>query len=110
MAQGAPVAWTILMISGMFEAVWAAALSMSAGFTRLKPTLVFIIACCISMGGLSWAMMWIPAGTAYAVWSGTGAVLAVVWAIITRQERITLARTLLLGLLIGSIVGLKAVS
>ena len=61
------MAWFILIFSGAFEAVWAAALDKSAGFTRLWPSLIFLVACAISMGGLAWAMRSIPVGTAYAV-------------------------------------------
>ena len=63
------MAWFILIFSGAFEAVWAAALDKSAGFTRLWPSLIFLVACAISMGGLAWAMRSIPVGTAYAVWA-----------------------------------------
>ena len=64
------MAWFILIFSGAVEAVWAAALDKSAGFTRLWPSLIFLVACAISMGGLAWAMRSIPVGTAYAVWAG----------------------------------------
>lgn len=104
------MAWVILIASGAFEAVWAGALAASNGFRRWRPTLLFFVACAISMGGLAIAMRDLPTGTAYAVWAGTGAVLTVVWGCITRAERLTVGRVLLLGLLIGSIVGLKAVS
>ena len=67
------MAWFILIFSGAFEAVWAAALDKSAGFTRLWPSFIFLVACAISMGGLAWAMRSIPVGTAYAVWAGVGA-------------------------------------
>ena len=104
------MAWAILIISGMFEAVWAAALSASKGFRRFWPTVVFVVALIISMGGLGIAMNTLPVGTAYAVWSGTGAVLAVLWGFVTKQEPVTVARVLLLAGLVGSIVGLKVVS
>ena len=71
-SQEAVMAWFILIFSGAVEAVWAAALDKSAGFTRLWPSLVFLVACAISMGGLAWAMRSIPVGTAYAVWAGVG--------------------------------------
>lgn len=68
----------MLVASGMLEAVWAAALSASHGFTRLRPTLLFLVALTSSMAGLARAMTDIPTGTAYAVWVGIGAVLTVV--------------------------------
>ena len=70
------MAWFILIFSGAVEAVWAAALDKSAGFTRLWPSLIFLVACAISMAGLAWAMRSIPVGTAYAVWAGVGASVA----------------------------------
>ncbi|GAA4764902.1 DMT family transporter [Microbacterium gilvum] len=104
------MAWIVLVLSGVLEAVWASALSASKGFRRWRPTLLFFAAMLVSLGGLAWAMTELPTGTAYAVWVGVGATLTVVWAIIRREERATLARVLLLLLLVASIAGLKAVS
>lgn len=104
------MAWIILILSGAFEAVWAVALSQSKGFKRLVPTIVFVVALIISMAGLAWAMLSLPPGTAYAVWVGVGATLAVVWGLVTGKESAGTARILLLLLLVGSIVGLKLVS
>ena len=104
------MAWTVLILSGVLESVWAAALSASDGFKRKGPTVLFAAALAFSMAGLAWAMRSLPTGTAYAVWVGVGAVLTVLWAIRTRREAATLGRLLILGLLVGSIVGLKAVS
>ncbi|OYN91160.1 DMT family transporter [Parenemella sanctibonifatiensis] len=102
--------WVILVVSGAFEAVWAAALGASHGFTKWRPSVLFAVAQIISMGGLAWAMQTIPTGTAYAVWVGIGASLTVLWAFVTKQERPTLIRIGLLVLLIGSVGGLKVVS
>lgn len=104
------MAWVILVASGMLEAVWAAALSESKGFSRLRPSLLFFVSLTLSMGGLAWAMTDLPTGTAYAVWTGIGAVLTVLWGFATGQERATVIRISLLVLLVGSIVGLKVVS
>ncbi|MCD0446840.1 SMR family transporter [Glycomyces sp. A-F 0318] len=104
------MAWIVLIAAGMMEAVWATALSASDGFKRLRPALLFFIALALSMAGLAWAMTSLPTGTAYAVWVGVGASLTVVWGLWRGEERLTLARSLLLLLLIGSVVGLKAVS
>lgn len=104
------MAWVILVLSGMLEAVWAAALFESKGFKRLRPSLLFFVALALSMGGLAWAMRELPTGTAYAVWTGIGAVLTVLWGFVTRQEKATVARLGLLVLLVGSIIGLKVVS
>jgi quaternary ammonium compound-resistance protein SugE len=94
----------------MLEAVWATALGASNGFKKTKPTLVFVIAIVLSMAGLSFAMTTLPTGTAYSVWVGIGAVLTVVFAVVRKQERLTIARTALLVVLIGCVVGLKAAS
>lgn len=104
------MAWFVLIVSGMLEAVWAAALSASHGFRRIRPTIVFALALLASMAGLAYAMTELPTGTAYAVWVGIGATLTVVWAMVTRIERASVARILLLVLLVASVVGLKVVS
>ncbi|MFV2197453.1 DMT family transporter [Nocardiopsis sp. LOL_012] len=104
------MAWIVLIASGMLEAVWAAALSASQGFRYRRPTLLFFVSLSLSMGGLSWAMTSLPTGTAYAVWVGVGATLTVLWGVFSGQERMTTARLLLLLLLVGSVMGLKAVN
>jgi quaternary ammonium compound-resistance protein SugE len=104
------MAWAILVVSGMLEAVWATALSSSNGFRRKGPTALFLIAMVASMAGLAYAMTELPTGTAYAVWVGIGATLTVLWEIVSGEDRATWAKGLLLALLIGCVVGLKAVS
>lgn len=104
------MSWLVLVVSGGFEAVWAVALSKSDGFKKLLPTIVFALALIISVGGLAWAMLEIPTGTAYAVWVGMGATLAVVWSFLTGVEKPDLAKILLLIALVGSVIGLKLVS
>lgn len=102
-------AWALLIASGVFEAVWAASLSLSRGFTQLLPVVVFLVAMTVSVVGLARAMRHIPAGTAYAVWTGVGAVLTVIWAVATGAEHLSLARGAALALLIGCLVGLRLV-
>lgn len=104
------MAWFILIVSGALESVWAAAIGASNGFKRLWPTVLFIVGLILSMGGLAIAMKDLPPGTAYAVWVGVGATLTVIWSFVTKQERVSTARVLLLVLLVGSIIGLKVVS
>lgn len=104
------MSWVILIASGLLEAVWAAAMQASKGFTRWKPTVLFAGAMIVSMGGLAWAMLEIPTGTAYAVWVGVGAVTTVLLQLARGIERLTLVRSLLLMLLVGCLVGLKLVS
>ncbi len=102
--------WAILLGSAVFEAVWAVALGASRGFRRLVPTLVFVVASGLSLWGLAVAMRTIPTGTAYAVWTATGASLTVSWSMARGAEPATLVRVLLLLGIIGCVVGLKVVS
>lgn len=102
--------WIVLIISGLLEAVWATSLSASKGFKKLWPSVLFVVSLSVSMVGLAYAMSAIPTGTAYAVWVGIGAVLTVLLAVFRKEERLTIARGALLALLIGSVIGLKAVS
>lgn len=102
--------WLVLIVSGMFEAVWAIALERSDGFTRLAPSLVFAGALVISMGGLAYALRALPVGTGYAVWVGVGATIAVVYSIAAGQEALTVWKGVFLAMIVGGIVGLKAVS
>lgn len=104
------MAWLVLVLSGVLEAVWAIALGASDGFRRRGAVALFAVAAVLSMAGLAWAMRELPTGTAYAVWVGIGASLTVVWGFATRQERPTVARVALLLLLVGGVVGLRAVS
>lgn len=103
------MAWVVLIGSGLFEAVWATALSKSEGLTRLGPSLVFLVGCVISMAGLAWALREIPVGTGYAVWVGVGAGATVAWAMLTGAESVSVLRVALLIGLIGCIAGLKLV-
>lgn len=104
------MAWVLLVVAGVLEAVWASALGASENFTRRKPTILFAVALILSMIGLALAMNEIPVGTAYAVWVGIGTVLTVVIAVLRKQETMTIARGLILAVLIGSVIGLKAAS
>lgn len=103
------MSWTVLIVSGVLEAVWATALGKSDGLTKLWPSVVFVGALLVSMGGLSLAMRDIPTGTAYAVWVGIGAALTVVYAMVFGAEPASLAKVLLILGLVGCIVGLKLV-
>ena len=102
------MAWVILLASAVLEAVWATALSESAGLTLLIPGLVFAVAALASVIGLGWAMKQIPTGTAYAVWTGIGTVLTVAWAALTGAEPLTPLKAVLLAGIIACVVGLKS--
>ncbi|MUL81165.1 MULTISPECIES: multidrug efflux SMR transporter [unclassified Mycolicibacterium] len=104
------MAWLILVISGVLEAVWATALSKTDGFTRLVPSVIFIVALALSMIGLAVAMRSLPPGTSYAIWVGIGAVLTVGYAMLTGAESASVIKVLLMLGVVGCIVGLKAVS
>ena len=104
------MAWLILVASGVLEAVWATALSRSAGFTRLIPSVIFGVALVLSMAGLAIAMRSLPPGTSYAVWVGIGAALTILYAMLTRQEAASLIKILLMTGIVGCVIGLKAVT
>ncbi|WP_114559339.1 DMT family transporter [Desertihabitans aurantiacus] len=101
------MAWIVLVLSGVLEAVWATALGRSEGFTRLWPTVVFFAALALSMGGLAFAMRTLPVGTSYAVWVGIGAVLTVTYAMVTGAESFSVVKALLLMGIVGCVIGLK---
>jgi quaternary ammonium compound-resistance protein SugE len=103
------MAWFVLFVAGVLEAVWAVALGRSEGFSRLAPSVVFLVAMAASMAGLAYAMRTLPTGTAYAVWVGIGAALTVAYGMATGDEPADLARVLLLCGLVGCVVGLKLV-
>lgn len=104
------MSWLILIVSGLFEAVWATALGKSEGLTKLVPSLVFVGATIVSMLGLAYALREIPTGTGYAVWVGIGASATVIWAMITGDEAASLPKMLLIAGLVGCIIGLKLVT
>ncbi len=101
------MAWFVLVVSGVLEAVWAVALGKSEGFSRLTPSLVFLVGLVLSMGGLAYAMRSLPIGTAYAVWVGIGAALTVGFGMVTGSEPVSAVKVALIVGLIGCVVGLK---
>ncbi|UXN32398.1 multidrug efflux SMR transporter [Glutamicibacter sp. M10] len=102
--------WAVLIISGVFEAVWAIALGMSEGLSKLVPSIVFFAGLLVSMAGLAYAMKEIPVGTAYAIWVGVGASLAVIYSMATGQEAFSVLKVVFIIGLVGCVIGLKAVS
>lgn len=101
------MAWLVLVVSGVLEAVWAVALGRTDGFTRLGPSILFGVAITASMGGLACAMRTLPIGTAYAVWVGIGAALTVGFGMVTGEEAVSAVKVLLLLGLVACVVGLK---
>lgn len=104
------MAWLILVVSGVLEAVWASALSKSEAFTRLWPSVIFAVSAPTSLLGLAIAMRSLPPGTSYAVWVGIGASLTVAYAMITGAESTSLAKVLLILGVVGCVIGLKLVT
>ncbi|CDG16354.1 MULTISPECIES: quaternary ammonium compound efflux SMR transporter SugE [Xenorhabdus] len=101
------MSWLILLIAGLLEVVWAVGLKYTHGFSRLIPSLMTISAMVVSMGLLAYAMKNLPAGTAYAVWTGIGAVGTAIFGIMVLGESANFARILSLGLIVAGIIGLK---
>lgn len=102
--------WVILVVAGLFEIAWAVGLKYTEGFTRLWPTVGTLAAMAVSFGLLSMAMKQLPVGTAYAVWTGIGAVGTAILGIVLFNEPATLARLACIGMIAGGIVGLKLAS
>jgi quaternary ammonium compound-resistance protein SugE len=103
------MAWLILVVAGLLEVGWAIGLKHTAGFTRLVPTLLTALSMLASLGLLGLALKSLPLGTAYAVWTGIGTVGTVVLGMLLYGEPATVARLACIALILGGIVGLKAV-
>ena len=97
----------ILFFAGLFEVGWAVGLKYTDGFSRPLPTALTIIAMAISLGLLGLAMKELPLGTAYAIWTGVGAVGTVIAGIILFGESMALVRLVSVALIIAGLVGLK---
>ncbi|AKL13978.1 TPA: quaternary ammonium compound efflux SMR transporter SugE [Kluyvera intermedia] len=101
------MSWIILVIAGLLEVVWAIGLKYTHGFTRLVPSVITVTAMIVSVVMLSWAMKNLPTGTAYAVWTGIGAVGAAITGMVLLGESANPARLLSLALIVAGIIGLK---
>jgi quaternary ammonium compound-resistance protein SugE len=101
------VTWLLLVAAGLLEVVWAVGLKYTQGFTRPVPSVVTIVAMVASVGLLGLAMRTLPAGTAYAVWTGIGAVGTVLLGIVLFGESAAPARLACVGLIVAGIAGLK---
>lgn len=102
------MAWIVLVVSGVLEAVWATALGKSDGITRPIPSIVFGVALILSMSGLAYAMRTLPTGTSYAVWVGIGAALTVTYAMATGGESASWLKILFIVGIVGCVIGLKS--
>jgi quaternary ammonium compound-resistance protein SugE len=104
------MAWTYLAVAGLFEIGWAIGLKYSDGFSKPVPSLLTVVAMAFSLWLLSLAMKTIPVGTAYAVWTGIGAVGVAILGMVLFGESRDVLRITCLFLIIAGIVGLKLVS
>lgn len=103
-------AWIFLLLAGGCEIIWAVGLKYSDGFSRLWPSVWTISAMVLSVLLLAWAVRDLPVGTAYAVWTGIGAVGTAIAGIILFGESASCWRLVCLGLICAGIAGLKLVS
>jgi quaternary ammonium compound-resistance protein SugE len=104
------MAWLYLLIAGLFEVAWAIGLKYTEGFTRLIPSVWTIGSMAVSFLFLSLALKTLPVGTAYAVWTGIGAVGVAILGIVLFAEPANALRLGCIGLIVGGIVGLKLVT
>ncbi|HFM4586893.1 TPA: quaternary ammonium compound efflux SMR transporter SugE [Escherichia coli] len=101
------MSWIILVIAGLLEVVWAVGLKYTHGFSRLTPSVITVMAMIVSMALLAWAMKSLPVGTAYAVWTGIGAVGAAITGIVLLGESANPMRLASLALIVLGIIVLK---
>jgi quaternary ammonium compound-resistance protein SugE len=104
------MAWLYLFVAGLFEVAWAIGLKYTDGFTRLWPSLWTVAAMILSLGFLGLALKTLPVGTAYAVWTGIGAIGTVLLGIYLFSEPATATRLACIGLILAGIVGLRVVT
>ncbi|MFR0716646.1 quaternary ammonium compound efflux SMR transporter SugE [Pseudomonas putida] len=101
------MSWIILFFAGLFEVGWAVGLKYTDGFSKPLPTALTVAAMAISLGLLGLAMKELPLGTAYAIWTGVGAVGTVIAGIILFGESMALVRLVSVGLIVAGLIGLK---
>ena len=104
------MAWVYLLAAGICEIVWAIGLKKSEGFTKPVTSAWTVAVMLLSFYLLSFAMKTLPLGTAYAVWTGIGAVGTVVFGMVFMNEPRDLARMACIGMIVGGIVGLRVLA
>lgn len=104
------MAWTVLLIAGLLEVVWAFYMKQSEGFTRVVPAAITLVAMIGSVALLSWSMRTLPLGTAYTVWTGIGAVGAFLVGILVLGEQANPTRILAALLIVSGLVLMKVSS
>jgi len=102
--------WVYLLVAGAFEIVFSISLKLSAGFTRLGASLVTLVAVGLSLFFLSKALKSLPLGTAYAVWTGIGAVGTAVLGIILFQDSTEPLRLFFIMVIVAGLIGLRLAS
>ncbi len=101
------MAWLLLLIAGLLEVGWAVGLKYTEGFSRLVPSVLTLLCMTASVGMLGLALKTLPMGTAYAVWTGIGAVGTAILGIVLFGDPAGVARIACIGLIVAGIVGLK---
>lgn len=101
------LAWTLLVVAGLFEVSWAVGLRYTEGFTRPLPTVLTVASMITSMTLLGFCVRTLPLGTAYAVWTGIGVIGTVCFGIVALGEPATTARLACLAMILAGIVGLR---
>ncbi|MDP3511815.1 MAG: quaternary ammonium compound efflux SMR transporter SugE [Sulfuritalea sp.] len=103
-------AWIVLLVAGLCEVAWAIGLKYTEGFTRLAPSAWTLAAMAVSVVLLAWSLKTLPVGTAYAVWTGIGAVGTALLGMVLFDESREVARLVCIGLIVAGILGLKLVT
>jgi quaternary ammonium compound-resistance protein SugE len=101
------MAWLMLFLAGVLEIGWAVGIKYTEGFTKLLPSVLTLTAAWASFYLLAQAIKTIPVGTAYAVWTGIGAVGVAIIGIVFFDEGMHWSRLLFLSLIVIGIAGLK---
>jgi quaternary ammonium compound-resistance protein SugE len=109
-ALSAATAWLVLLVAGLCEVAWAIGLKYTEGFTRLVPSAWTLAAMTVSIVLLAWSLKTLPVGTAYAVWTGIGAVGTALLGMMLFDESREVARLVCIGLIVAGILGLKLVT
>ena len=103
------MSWSILFLAGLFEIAWAIGLKYTEGYTKLWPTIFTVAGMVVSVWLLGIASKNLPIGTAYAIWTGIGAVGTVILGIILFHEPVNAVRLICLGMIVSGIIGLKLI-
>jgi quaternary ammonium compound-resistance protein SugE len=109
-APGPTLAWAVLLVAGLCEIGWAVGLKYTEGFSRFWPSVWTLAAMALSVVLLAWSLKTLPVGTAYAVWTGIGAVGTALLGMLLFGESREVARLVSIGLIVAGILGLKLVT